>query len=97
MELVPYGLLDLYAVIYSYLESCRISSDSQLAKVSESILGEKGKDLSGVDALLFTMTTAGTIIASTAPQIGIPLAILGFVPMTHHGCGLPSHGCLSSH
>ena len=94
MELeLPGQLHDWYWMIRGYLESCKINPDSTLAKVSESILGEKGKDLSAMDALLFTMATTGTILASAAPHVGIPLAILGYIPMTYRrgvlGAALP--------
>jgi hypothetical protein len=93
VEYVPYPLLDLYFNIFGYLESLRLNPQSGLAQISEQVLGENGKDLSAVDALLFVTSTTGTLLTSVIPEIGIPLACLGYIPMIYRrgplGAALP--------
>ena len=85
MDLIPYPLLDLtniYYAIVNYLESFRLSSDSSLAKISETLLGEKGKDLTAVDGILLTASTTGVLLFTINPYVGIPLVLVGYIPMS---------------
>ena len=84
MDLIPYPLLDLtniYYAIVNYLESFRLSSDSYLAKISETLLGSKGKDLTAVDGILLTASTTGVLLF-TINYVGIPLVLVGYIPMS---------------
>lgn len=97
MDLIPYPLLDLtniYYAIVNYLESFRLSSDSYLAKISETLLGSKGKDLTAVDGILLTASTTGVLLFTSNPYVGIPLVLVGYIPMSIRrgplGAALPS-------
>ena len=80
---VPTGVqTPKFGKFYQYIDSIQLSASSAWAKLFEWILGEKGKNISLVDGIAVTASTAGMLLTPYDPTKGALLFLAGSIPLT---------------